>query len=146
MIFFYIRNSHLFWYQKLIFWYQYQKINFWYQKLISDIRKSFSDIRKSALKSYLAFHIPPSIAGQIRQNTPSRIQSLLLLCIGLYISPNRLYDLAHSMWYTRFKMNTHCIHYNDVIMSVIASQITSLTIVYSTVYSGTDQRKHQSSA
>ena len=28
----------------------------------------------------------------------------------------------------------------------MASQITSLTIVYSTVYSGTDQRRHQSSA
>ena len=37
-------------------------------------------------------------------------------------------------------------HYWDVIMSAIASQITSLTIVYSTVYSGTDQRKHQSSS
>ena len=37
-------------------------------------------------------------------------------------------------------------HYNDVIMSTIASQITSLTIVYSDVYSGADQRKHQSSA
>ena len=37
-------------------------------------------------------------------------------------------------------------HYNDVIMSAMASQITSLAIVYSTVYSGTDQRKHQSSA
>ena len=31
-------------------------------------------------------------------------------------------------------------------MSVIASQITSLAIVYSAVYSGADQRKHQSSA
>ena len=31
-------------------------------------------------------------------------------------------------------------------MSAMASQITSLTIVYSTVYWGTDQRKHQSSA
>ena len=31
-------------------------------------------------------------------------------------------------------------------MSLMASQITSLTIVYSTVYSGADQRKHQSSA
>ena len=30
-------------------------------------------------------------------------------------------------------------------MSATASQITSLSIVYSTVYSGTDQRKHQSS-
>ena len=37
-------------------------------------------------------------------------------------------------------------HYDDVIMSAIASQITSLTIVYSTVYPGTDQSKHQSSA
>ena len=37
-------------------------------------------------------------------------------------------------------------HYNDVIMGAMASQITSLTIVYSTVYSGTDQRKCQSSA
>ena len=31
-------------------------------------------------------------------------------------------------------------------MGMMASQITSLTIVYSTVYSGADQRKHQSSA
>ena len=31
-------------------------------------------------------------------------------------------------------------------MSTMASQITSLTIVYSTVYSGADQRKYQSSA
>ena len=37
-------------------------------------------------------------------------------------------------------------HYNDVIMSAVAFQITSLTIIYSTVYSGADQRKHQSSA
>ena len=36
-------------------------------------------------------------------------------------------------------------HYNDVIMGAIASQVTSLTIVYSTVYSDADQRKHQSS-
>ena len=31
-------------------------------------------------------------------------------------------------------------------MGVMVSQITSLTIVYSTVYWGADQRKHQSSA
>ena len=31
-------------------------------------------------------------------------------------------------------------------MGSMASQITSLTIVYSAVYSGGDQRKHQSSA
>ena len=38
------------------------------------------------------------------------------------------------------------IHYDDVIMGTIASQITSLTSVYLTVYSGADQSKHQSSA
>ena len=37
-------------------------------------------------------------------------------------------------------------HYKDIIMSVMASRITGLTIVYSSVYSGADQRKHQSSA
>ena len=37
-------------------------------------------------------------------------------------------------------------HYSDVIMDAIASQITSLTSVYPTVYSDADQRKHQSSA
>ena len=37
-------------------------------------------------------------------------------------------------------------HYSDVIMGRIASQITSLTIVYSTIYSDAAQRKHQSSA
>ena len=34
-------------------------------------------------------------------------------------------------------------HYNDVIMGAVASQMTSLTIVYSTVYSGADQRKQK---
>ena len=38
------------------------------------------------------------------------------------------------------------IHYGDVIMTTIASQITSLSVVYSIVYSDADQRKHQSSA
>ena len=37
-------------------------------------------------------------------------------------------------------------HYHDVIMTTVASQITSLAVVYSTVYSDADQRKHQSSA
>ena len=37
-------------------------------------------------------------------------------------------------------------HYNDVIMSTMASQITSVSVVYSTVCSGAGQRKHQSPA
>ena len=37
-------------------------------------------------------------------------------------------------------------HYDDVIMTMLASQITSLMVVYSIVYLGVNQRKHQSSA
>ena len=37
-------------------------------------------------------------------------------------------------------------HYCDVMMGAMASQITSLTIVYSIAHSGADQRKHQSPA
>ena len=38
------------------------------------------------------------------------------------------------------------LHHCDVIKGAMESQITSLTIVYPTVQSGADQRKHQSSA
>ena len=37
------------------------------------------------------------------------------------------------------------VHYSDVIMGAMVSQITSLKIVYSIVYSDANQRKHQSS-
>ena len=37
-------------------------------------------------------------------------------------------------------------HYTDVITGTMASRITSLTIIYFTIYSGADQRKHQNSA
>ena len=48
-----------------------------------------------------------------------------------------------------FQMNhrwSSRMHYNDVIMGAMASQITNLTIVYSIVYAVADQRKHQRSA
>ena len=48
----------------------------------------------------------------------------------------------HNFWWSEDVNNQD--HYIDVIMSAMASQITSFTIVYSTVYLGADQRKHQS--
>ena len=53
---------------------------------------------------------------------------------GLF-SPNISRETPIALW-----------HYCDVIMNTVASQITSLTIVYLTVNSDIDQRKHQSSA
>ena len=46
-------------------------------------------------------------------------------------------------WFTAVH---HALHYSDVIMSGMASQITGNSIVYSTVCSGVDQGKHQNSA
>ena len=43
-------------------------------------------------------------------------------------------------------LTTDALHYSDVILGAMASKITGLTIVYLTVYSGKDQRKHQCSA
>ena len=43
--------------------------------------------------------------------------------------------------YSRASITTYCSHYNNVIMSAMASQITSLTIVYSTVYSRRRSKK-----
>ena len=45
----------------------------------------------------------------------------------------------------KFKTPWWFSHNSDVIISTMASQITSLTIVYSSAYSGAEQGKHQSS-
>ena len=47
---------------------------------------------------------------------------------------------------TSYQTLTPRYHYCDVIMGAIASQTSSLAIVYSTIYSDADQRKHQSFA
>ena len=45
-----------------------------------------------------------------------------------------------------FRRSRKVYHYTDVTMTTMASQITSLTVVYPTVFADADQRKHQSSA
>ena len=49
------------------------------------------------------------------------------------------------LWLTILSLKTYLDHYSDVMISAMASQITSLSIVYWIVSLGTDQRKHQSS-
>ena len=65
--------------------------------------------------------------------------------------PCCVWQRTRPYWDTGFwhrqTLSDSIVHYSDVIMSTMASQIiTSLTIVYSNVYSGADQRKHRSSA
>ena len=61
------------------------------------------------------------------------------------ISQTSTGTMASTSNYMKHGGHTCQVHHNAVIMGAMASQITSLTIIYSTVYSGADQRKHQSS-
>ena len=80
------------------------------------------------------------------QTTVVIIKLDINLCRGQFILGNtNMY--MHFLWFLdRNVVNYTPFDYDDVIMDTMASQITSLAIVYSTVYSGADQRKHQSSA
>ena len=84
--------------------------------------------------------------------------SCLVYCITTEVKTKRCsHDILSGMSHSSGETNknsfasryTSCLqmmHYGDVIMGVLASQITWPTIVYSKVYSGADQRKHQTSA
>ena len=84
-------------------------------------------------------------------NRDSSFKPRWITCaINPLLSANRV-DWQHD-WQRpasqRHRIITHDTpnHNNDAIMNAMASQITSLAIVYSTVYSSGDQRKHQSSS
>ena len=64
----------------------------------------------------------------------------------LWIKPAIITLINMKRWDRKRCLSYYRFHYSDVIMSTMASQIASLMIVDSTVYSGADQRKHQSSA
>ena len=75
-------------------------------------------------------------------------------CVGSHAAKaakNKSYNFifyktdTNELYFSLRHRTYHNIHYSDVIMSAMASQITSLTIVYSTIYSGGDQRKYPSS-
>ena len=65
--------------------------------------------------------------------------------------PCGLWTLFHELTVNAYISNENstyshvCYHYSDIIMSEMKSQITSVSIVCSTVCSGADQSKYQSS-
>ena len=67
-------------------------------------------------------------------------------CLFQCAVPNPSGLCKHADLLQRYLISYCWFHYRDVIIAAMASQITSFTIAYSTVYSGADQRKHQSSA
>ena len=66
---------------------------------------------------------------------------MVIQLICYYLVKRVRYFPAIPRWHWCFPY-----HYDDVRMGAIASQITSRTSVYSTVYSDADKKKHQSSA
>ena len=71
-------------------------------------------------------------------------------CLGLNVLTRSCGIRPYEKWVTalliRCAAASLTVHYCDVIMGAMTSQITSLANVYSTFHSGADQRKHQSSA
>ena len=106
---------------------------------------TFSSILTFKVNIGLPSHVEPLAADQTSSND-------LLQCTGTqdyhwtpFLQFPCIYSADHSemsacsvvarwTWLT-----TEALHYSDVIWGAMASQITGLTIVYSTVYSGKDQ-------
>ena len=81
---------------------------------------------------YLAIHSEDS-SGSVIIFKPRHVRSCQCSA-QLWFDPARRYCMCIVI-----------IHYSHVIRSKMASQITGISVVYSTVSSGVDQRKHQSS-
>ena len=108
----------------------------------TNVDMSFREMNlKNTLVNY--YHIPQDHCV----NCPAlHIAAVLSLNALSNIALVRCYIKEKNWTYVRWTVECIISHYSDVIMDTMASQITSLTIVYSTVYSSTDQRKHQSYA
>ena len=86
--------------------------------------------------SITSWSLPPGKDSVALLMIFSHTFKMFLCFLSIFLQPKRKWKSLEFI----------AIHYNDVIMGTIASQITNLPIVYSTVYSDADQRKHQSSA
>ena len=80
------------------------------------------------------------------------INAGMLLIVTLRTNFSEILSEMHAFYFKKIHLDLNMLnleppsHYCYVITGPTASQITSLTIVYSIVYSGADQIKHQSSA
>ena len=109
-------------------------------------------IHDAVLYRVAILSLKPSYAKDIYINICLYFNESAMVNCGLY---GRIKGIIFMHMSTTFFLRyTHVVvcnilymlfHYNDVIMGATASQITSLTIIYSTVYSDKDHRKHQSS-
>ena len=71
-------------------------------------------------------------------NNPN-LSNYVLPFLEMMISSGHNLLMSRQLWITGIQIRAK--HYIDVIMTTMASQITSLTVVYSNVYSDADQKK-----
>ena len=124
--------------------------------------ESASVISQCHLSSLWSFHHNNLFSNSYRRNNKYKTQTLTgNWCRRVLVSMLNL-NVPRSFGQSAWSIERRCVvteycratwyrvvtvlpsvpwHYNDVIIGVMVSQITSLTIVYSTVYSGLDQRK-----
>ena len=97
-------------------------VQFWFARFVRLIHYHWSDI--VTLLNENIFRVTGHLCGDFTGHRGALMFSLI--CV----------------WITGWVNNPGPLsHYSDVIMDAMASQITSLTNVYSTVYSGADQQK-----
>ena len=94
-----------------------------------------------------------TVDGQIRMlllillfQVTSLLVTLIAICFSTWTFLVVSVVVLASFVVLQVSMTMSMTHYNDVIMTVMASQITGVSNVYSSVCSCTDQRRHQSSA
>ena len=122
-------------------------------RLLSQLHRSYFLLRiHEILFTYHLSNTCLTSVSQLRWDTTGRIyQCDSLVVIDTLRNQNfpfgeRSFSNPHAPMAAGVSAVYHNTHYTDVIMGAIASLITSLTIVYSSVHSGADQRKHQSSS
>ena len=111
----------------------------------------YSDVNMSVTVSQIPLQLDYLFNSLIRFTT----RNALKLCISVPLwwestrghgFPSQRVSSCHHVLLGYTIRSCYNIHYSDVIMSPIASEITDVSIVYSTVCWGADQRKHRSSA
>ena len=87
-----------------------------------------------------------NIYGRVMRRSGKRLICSMRWCFGVCFvrKLNTNWHTSEHMYSLSPVHASSCFHYNDVIMGAMAFQITSPKIVYSAVYSGAYQRKHQS--
>ena len=112
------------------------------QKLWNLKRNSYIFIQETFLKmssKWWQFCLGLSLLISVIQIWQYTVHYVLHICF----KSNRMSQKWSSTQKAFDLENYFAMHYGSIIMGAMASQITSLTIVYPSVYSGAVQRKHQ---